>query len=160
MRSFLSPCKVLLALFLISPLWSQEALPQLNRQSTLSDYLAYAALNNPGLEAAFNRWKAALERRWSVAPGSRIRRGGLNTPGRALHGRQPGGGHVSGRLPAAVGCEAATSPEHQLPAATPRLCLRAGGADWRPRLSGGRAKWKRPRHGHAELLGPGPVPTG
>jgi len=29
---------------------------------TLDDYLAYAALNNPGLEAAFNRWKAALER--------------------------------------------------------------------------------------------------
>ncbi|MDA0989922.1 MAG: TolC family protein [Verrucomicrobia bacterium] len=29
---------------------------------TLSDYLADAALHNPGLEAAFNRWKAALER--------------------------------------------------------------------------------------------------
>ncbi|MCS1409821.1 MAG: Toxin and drug export protein A [Verrucomicrobia subdivision 3 bacterium] len=29
---------------------------------SLSDYLAEAALNNPGLEAAFNRWKAALER--------------------------------------------------------------------------------------------------
>ena len=28
----------------------------------LADYLKYAALNNPGLEAAFNRWKAALER--------------------------------------------------------------------------------------------------
>lgn len=28
----------------------------------LSDYLAQAALNNPGLEAAFNRWKAALEK--------------------------------------------------------------------------------------------------
>lgn len=27
--------------------------------STLEDYLAYAALNNPGLESAFNRWKAA-----------------------------------------------------------------------------------------------------
>jgi hypothetical protein len=24
--------------------------------------LPYAALNNPGLEAAFNRWRAALER--------------------------------------------------------------------------------------------------
>ena len=28
----------------------------------LDDYLAYAALHNPGLEAAFHRWKAALER--------------------------------------------------------------------------------------------------
>ncbi len=28
----------------------------------LQDYLKYAALNNPGLEAAFNRWKAALEK--------------------------------------------------------------------------------------------------
>lgn len=37
-------------------------LPNLTESSTLSDYLAYAALNNPGLEAAFNRWKAALER--------------------------------------------------------------------------------------------------
>ncbi len=33
----------------------------LTKDSGLSDYLAYAALNNPGLEAAFNRWKAALE---------------------------------------------------------------------------------------------------
>lgn len=30
--------------------------------ATLDDYLAYAALHNPGLEAAFDRWKAALER--------------------------------------------------------------------------------------------------
>jgi cobalt-zinc-cadmium efflux system outer membrane protein len=37
-------------------------LPQLTDDATLSDYLAYAALNNPGLEAAFNRWKAALEK--------------------------------------------------------------------------------------------------
>ena len=37
-------------------------LPPLDEDSTLSDYLAYAALNNPGLEAAFNRSKAALER--------------------------------------------------------------------------------------------------
>ncbi len=28
----------------------------------LQDYLAEAALNNPGLEASFNRWKAALEK--------------------------------------------------------------------------------------------------
>jgi cobalt-zinc-cadmium efflux system outer membrane protein len=38
-----------------------ESLPRLDEKSTLSDYLTYAALNNPGLEAAFNRWKAALE---------------------------------------------------------------------------------------------------
>lgn len=37
-------------------------LPKLTESSKLSDYLAYAALNNPGLEAAFNQWKAALER--------------------------------------------------------------------------------------------------
>jgi outer membrane protein TolC len=35
--------------------------PKLTESSELSDYLAYAALNNPGLEAAFNQWKAALE---------------------------------------------------------------------------------------------------
>ncbi len=37
-------------------------LPKLDENSTLSDYIAYAALNNPGLKAAFNRWKASLER--------------------------------------------------------------------------------------------------
>ncbi|MDD5555717.1 MAG: TolC family protein [bacterium] len=37
-------------------------LPLLTAESTLQDYLRYAALNNPGLEAAFNRWKAAIER--------------------------------------------------------------------------------------------------
>jgi outer membrane protein TolC len=42
--------------------YSRQDLPVLGDESTLSDYLAYAALNNPGLEAAFNRWKAALER--------------------------------------------------------------------------------------------------
>ena len=36
--------------------------PELREQATLSDYLVYAALNNPGLEAAFNEWKAALEK--------------------------------------------------------------------------------------------------
>ena len=35
---------------------------EIGDNSTLSDYLAYAALNNAGLEAAFNRWKAELER--------------------------------------------------------------------------------------------------
>jgi outer membrane protein TolC len=40
----------------------QPSLPQLGESSELADYLAYAALNNPGLEAAFNQWKASLER--------------------------------------------------------------------------------------------------
>jgi cobalt-zinc-cadmium efflux system outer membrane protein len=39
-----------------------EELPGLDENATLSDYLAYAALNNPGLKAAFLRWKAALEK--------------------------------------------------------------------------------------------------
>lgn len=38
-----------------------SSLPELTGDSGLSDYLAYAALNNPALEAAFNRWKSALE---------------------------------------------------------------------------------------------------
>ena len=37
-------------------------LPTLDEDSTVSDYLTYAAFNSPGLEAAFNRWKAAIER--------------------------------------------------------------------------------------------------
>jgi outer membrane protein TolC len=40
---------------------SKPKLPELNESSTLSDYVTYAALNNPGLEAAFNRWKASAE---------------------------------------------------------------------------------------------------
>jgi cobalt-zinc-cadmium efflux system outer membrane protein len=45
--------------------YSRRQLPELDAASTLNSYLAYAALNNPQLEAAFNRWKAALE---MVAP--------------------------------------------------------------------------------------------
>ncbi len=37
-------------------------LPSLDAEAGLSDYLAYAALGNPGLEAAFYRWRAALDR--------------------------------------------------------------------------------------------------
>ncbi len=36
--------------------------PTLDETSALEEYLAYAALNNAGLEAAFDRWKAAVER--------------------------------------------------------------------------------------------------
>lgn len=41
--------------------YSRGHLPELDEGSTLNTYLAYAALNNPQLEAAFNRWKSALE---------------------------------------------------------------------------------------------------
>jgi len=40
--------------------YTPQNLPTLNEESVISDYLAYAALNNPGLEAVFNRWKATL----------------------------------------------------------------------------------------------------
>ncbi len=40
----------------------QPAADELTKNPTLSDYLAYAALHNPDLKAAFNRWKAALEK--------------------------------------------------------------------------------------------------
>lgn len=39
-----------------------EKLPELGEKSALDDYLAYAALNNAGLKAAFLRWKAALKK--------------------------------------------------------------------------------------------------
>ncbi len=39
-----------------------EAPAELPEAPQLSDYLAYAALNNPGLRAAFHRWQAALEK--------------------------------------------------------------------------------------------------
>jgi outer membrane protein, heavy metal efflux system len=48
----------------IHALLAQTASPtniELTQNSGLNDYLAYAALNNPGLKAAFNRWKAAEE---------------------------------------------------------------------------------------------------
>jgi len=47
------------------PVSSGSALPRgepIAESSGLEDCLKYAALNNPGLEAAFNRWKAALEK--------------------------------------------------------------------------------------------------
>lgn len=53
---------------LIAPASSHSAeadfrrLPELTASATLDDYIVYAALNNPSLEAAFNRWKAALFR--------------------------------------------------------------------------------------------------
>ena len=40
----------------------KDKLPGFAAKTTLEDCLGYAALNNPSLEAAFNRWKAALEK--------------------------------------------------------------------------------------------------
>jgi outer membrane protein TolC len=39
-----------------------DAAPTLDENATLDDYKRYAALNNPGLKAAFHRWQAASER--------------------------------------------------------------------------------------------------
>lgn len=39
-----------------------DAPPQLTDQPSLAEYLTYAALRNPGLKAAFYRWRAALQR--------------------------------------------------------------------------------------------------
>jgi outer membrane protein TolC len=45
------------------PSESRESVPtEFEADSSLEEYLAYAALHNTGLEAAFERWKAALER--------------------------------------------------------------------------------------------------
>jgi hypothetical protein len=45
-----------------SPETVETKAPFLDDDATLSDYLAYAALQNPGLEAAFNRFLATFER--------------------------------------------------------------------------------------------------
>ncbi|HNQ23287.1 MAG TPA: TolC family protein [Phycisphaerae bacterium] len=51
-----------------TPAWPAAAgaevqeLPVLDERAGLHDYLTYAALNNPGLKAAFARWQAAVER--------------------------------------------------------------------------------------------------
>lgn len=37
-------------------------LPKLNNDATLDDYIKYALLNNPDLEASYNKWQAALEK--------------------------------------------------------------------------------------------------
>jgi cobalt-zinc-cadmium efflux system outer membrane protein len=42
-------------------------LPELSEGAALEDYLVYAALNNAGLEAAFNDWKAELEKTQRVS---------------------------------------------------------------------------------------------
>ncbi|MFH1615419.1 MAG: hypothetical protein ABIG61_10115, partial [Planctomycetota bacterium] len=39
-----------------------DQLSEIDENSTPADYLAYAALNNPGLKASFYQWKEALEK--------------------------------------------------------------------------------------------------
>lgn len=46
----------------VAPAPAGNSIDRLPERPVLADYLAYAALHNPGLEASFNRWKAALER--------------------------------------------------------------------------------------------------
>ncbi len=45
-----------------APVRPQDKALAITDKSPLADYLAYAAVNNPGLQASFERWKAALER--------------------------------------------------------------------------------------------------
>ncbi|RMD51805.1 MAG: TolC family protein, partial [Nitrospirae bacterium] len=46
----------------VLPEKEQKTSLSIDENSTLSDYLQYAAINNPALKAAFYEWKAALER--------------------------------------------------------------------------------------------------
>jgi len=46
---------------LISPVPAAQRSPDANVPRTMQEYLQYAALNNAGLKAAFEAWKAALE---------------------------------------------------------------------------------------------------
>jgi len=48
-------------LFADTPRTGGRSAPELTDKSGLGDYLQYAALNSPVLEAAFNRWKADLQ---------------------------------------------------------------------------------------------------
>ena len=41
---------------------SSKAPPRIDGNATIDDYVHYAFLHNPGLTAAFRRWKAAIER--------------------------------------------------------------------------------------------------
>ena len=39
----------------------QDPLPTLDKSTDLETYLRFGLLNNPGLRAAFDRWRAAME---------------------------------------------------------------------------------------------------
>ncbi len=56
---------------------NESALPILNADSPIENYMQYAALNNPGLKAAFEEWKATIEksRQAGVLPDPRFNYG-------------------------------------------------------------------------------------
>ena len=60
--SFLSYLVFVQALAISSALAEANARQELGPESTLSDYLAYGALHNPGLKSAVHRWNAALQK--------------------------------------------------------------------------------------------------
>ena len=63
----------------------KPALPQLTEASPLADYVRYAELSNPGVQAALSKWRAALERVAQVAtlPEPRLTLMGMWTRGRS-----------------------------------------------------------------------------
>jgi cobalt-zinc-cadmium efflux system outer membrane protein len=52
---------VLIVLVLMAPVLASQEKGEPNSLVSLQDYLRYAALNNAGLKAAFEQWKAAIE---------------------------------------------------------------------------------------------------
>jgi cobalt-zinc-cadmium efflux system outer membrane protein len=60
-RMMLVPVVVILGTAGTIGLGGNEPPADANAPQTLSEYLRYAALNNAGLKAAFEEWKAALE---------------------------------------------------------------------------------------------------
>ena len=59
-KSLMSVVWVLVLIF-VPYLWASEQQSDANSLVSLQDYLRYAALNNAGLKAAFEQWKAAVE---------------------------------------------------------------------------------------------------
>ncbi|MGD8499224.1 MAG: TolC family protein, partial [Phycisphaerales bacterium] len=52
---------VVVVLVFMPSVWASQQPGDTNDLQTLTDYLRYAALNNAGLKAAFEQWKAAIE---------------------------------------------------------------------------------------------------
>ena len=59
-KCLISVTWVLVVIF-VPYLWASEQQSDPNNPVSLQDYLRYAALNNAGLKAAFEQWKAAME---------------------------------------------------------------------------------------------------
>ena len=59
-KCLISVTWVLMVIF-VPYLWASEQQSDPNNPVSLQDYLRYAALNNAGLKAAFEQWKAAME---------------------------------------------------------------------------------------------------